>query len=146
MIREMTINDFNSIYKLGQEISENYQRLNTLSSIINDRNQKIYVYIINSTVAGFIHLTVSFDEADIIDIITEKEYRCQKIGTSLINFAITNNNLKKINLEVRESNKVAIAFYQKLHFKTIRKIKKYYGNEDAIFMIREIIEWKMYIY
>ena len=31
-----------------------------------------YVYIINNAVVGFIHLTVSFDEADIVDIITDK--------------------------------------------------------------------------
>ena len=138
MIRKIITSDFPIVYKLGEEINENYSHFNNLTSIINDNNQIIYVYIINNAVVGFIHLAVSFDEADIVDIITDKEYRRKNIGTSLIKYAINDNNLKKMNLEVRENNQVAIDFYQNLQFKKVRIIKNYYGTEDAIFMIKEI--------
>ena len=138
MIRKMLITDFESIYKLGQKINSNYVKLYNLEEVINDGSQKIYVYIINTIVVGFIHIAVSFDEADIIDIVILDEYRRQNIGTELINFAIAENNLLKLNLEVRESNTDAIAFYQHLNFKKIRKIKHYYNGEDALFMIKEV--------
>lgn len=138
MIRKMLPSDYSLIYKLGTQLNINYAKLNKLDDIINDNNQKVYVYIINSNVVGFLHITISFDEADIVDIITSKEYRNHGIGNSLISYAIKDNNLKKINLEVRESNKIAIEFYQKMNFKKVRIIKKYYGSEDAFFMVKEI--------
>lgn len=138
MIRKMLPSDYNSIYKLGAQLNINYAKLNKLDDIVNDNNQKVYVYIINNNIVGFLHITISFDEADIIDIITSKEYRNHGIGNSLISYAIKDNNLKKINLEVRESNKIAIEFYQKMNFKKVRIIKKYYGTEDAFFMVKEI--------
>lgn len=138
MIRKMLPSDYNFIYKLGAQLNINYAKLNKLDDIVNDNNQKVYVYIINNNVVGFLHITISFDEADIIDIITSKEYRNHGIGNSLISYAIKDNNLKKINLEVRESNKIAIEFYQKMNFKKVRIIKKYYGTEDAFFMVKEI--------
>lgn len=138
MIRKMLPNDYNSIYKLGAQLNINYAKLNKLDNIVNDNNQKVYVYIINNNVVGFLHITISFDEADIVDIITSEEYRNHGIGNSLISYAIKDNNLKKINLEVRESNKIAIEFYQKMNFKKVRIIKKYYGTEDAFFMVKEI--------
>ncbi len=138
MIRKMLPSDYNSIYKLGAQLNINYAKLNKLDDIVKDNNQKVYVYIINNNVVGFLHITISFDEADIVDIITSEEYRNHGIGNSLISYAIKDNNLKKINLEVRESNKIAIEFYQKMNFKKVRIIKKYYGTEDAFFMVKEI--------
>ena len=138
MIRKMLPSDYNSIYKLGAQLNINYAKLNKLDDIVNDNNQKVYVYIINNNVVGFLHITISFDEADIVDIITSEEYRNHGIGNSLISYAIKDNNLKKINLEVRESNKIAIEFYQNINFKKVRIIKKYYGTEDAFFMVKEI--------
>ena len=138
MIRKMLPSDYNSIYKLGAQLNINYAKLNKLDDIVNDNNQKVYVYIINNNVVGFLHITISFDEADIVDIITSEEYRNHGIGNSLISYAIKDNNLKKINLEVRESNKIAIEFYQKMNFKKVRIIKRYYGTEDAFFMVKEI--------
>ena len=138
MIRKMLPSDYNSIYKLGAQLNINYAKLNKLDYIVNDNNQKVYVYIINNNVVGFLHITISFDEADIVDIITSEEYRNHGIGNSLISYVIKDNNLKKINLEVRESNKIAIEFYQKMNFKKVRIIKKYYGTEDAFFMVKEI--------
>lgn len=138
MIRKMLPSDYNFIYKLGAQLNINYAKLNKLDDIVNDNNQKVYVYIINNNVVGFLHITISFDEADIVDIITSEEYRNHGIGNSLISYAIKDNNLKKINLEVRESNKIAIEFYQKMNFKKVRIIKKYYGTEDAFFMVKEI--------
>lgn len=138
MIRKTLPSDYNFIYKLGAQLNINYAKLNKLDDIVNDNNQKVYVYIINNNVVGFLHITISFDEADIVDIITSEEYRNHGIGNSLISYAIKDNNLKKINLEVRESNKIAIEFYQKMNFKKVRIIKKYYGTEDAFFMVKEI--------
>ena len=53
MIRKMLPSDYNSIYKLGAQLNINYAKLNKLDDIVNDNNQKVYVYIINNNVVGF---------------------------------------------------------------------------------------------
>ena len=47
MIRKIITSDFPIVYKLGEEINENYSHVYNLTSIINDNNQIIYVYIIH---------------------------------------------------------------------------------------------------
>ena len=44
----MLPSDYNSIYKLGAQLNINYEKLNKLDDIVNDNNQKVYVYIINN--------------------------------------------------------------------------------------------------
>lgn len=133
------INGKNSeiINTLGQELNVNFKNLFDINSIINDNNQRLYGYFLHDKLIGFLHLTVSFEEADIVNVIIQKEYRHRGIGTELINYAVKQDNLAKLNLEVRESNKNAIAFYQKLGFQEIRIIKNYYQQENAIFMVKK---------
>ena len=138
MIKKISIKDKQSIYSLGKELNPKYVSLYDIDEVLKDKNQIIYGYYENNVIVGFIHLTISFDEADIVDIIVQKEYRNQGIGSSLINYSIKENKLKKLNLEVKESNINAIRFYESLNFKKIRTIKKYYGNENAYFMIKMI--------
>ena len=92
---------------------------------------------IDNKLSGFIHIQQSFDEADIINIITCKQYRNQHIATKLIDYCIEKHNLKALNLEVNINNP-AVNFYLKNGFKIIRKIPKYYNNDDAYFMKRVI--------
>mgnify|MGYP004470358509 CR=1 FL=1 len=125
------------INTLGQELNINFKKLFDINSIINDNNQRLYGYFLHDKLIGFLHLTVSFEEADIVNVIIQKEYRHRGIGTELINYAVKQDNLAKLNLEVRESNKNAIAFYQKLGFQEIRIIKNYYQQENAIFMVKK---------
>ena len=70
-------------------------------------------------------------------------YQGQKIGTKLIddfkNY-LKSNNISNIKVIASSKNLNAIKFYQHLNFKIIRKIKKYYNNEDAFFMVKEINE------
>ena len=136
MVREVSYEDLQSIYDLGKELNPNYTVLYDLKTVLADKNQKIYGYYKNNTIVGFIHLTISFDEADIVDIIIQKKFRNQGLGSSLIDYAICANNLKKLNLEVRENNINAIKFYEKLGFVKVRTIKNYYGDENAFFMIK----------
>lgn len=136
MVREVSYEDLQYIYDLGKELNSKYAVLYDLKTVLADKNQKIYGYYKNTTIIGFIHLIISFDEADIVDIIIKNEFRNQGLGSSLINYAICANNLKKLNLEVRENNINAIKFYEKLGFVKVRTIKNYYGNENAFFMIK----------
>lgn len=142
MIRKISLDDEKQYNELGQELNENFSKLFDLNNELSKDYSHIYIYQIDNKLAGFIHIQQSFDEVDIINIITSKQYRNQHIATKLINYCIETHNLKALNLEVNINNP-AVNFYLKNGFKIIRKIPKYYNNDDAYFMKR-VIKWKMF--
>jgi ribosomal-protein-alanine N-acetyltransferase len=79
---------------------------------------------------------------NIISIAVDPKYQKLGIGTKLINFIIRKSKrmkFKEVSLEVSTINKGAINFYNKIGFKTVNIIKKYYKNgKSAQKMILEI--------
>ena len=80
-------------------------------------------------------------ELEILNIAVKKEYRRRKIGSILISkaFARFENEYGRLGpafLEVRPSNKPALAFYSGLGFEKVGERKGYYddNNEDAWIM------------
>lgn len=137
MIRNITVNDINIYNKLGKELNKDFSNLFDLNKELNNKYNKIYVYDLDGLIIGFIHIIVSFDVADIINIVVDQKYRNKGYGKELIDYVIKNNNLEELNIEVRKSNK-AVNFYLNNGFKIIREIPNYYNNEDAYFMKKVI--------
>lgn len=89
---------------------------------------------------GFGH-TKKLGEAHIMNIAVDPAYRRLGIGTGLVNNMISrirNAGLSKIHLEVRTSNTTAVTFYKKIGFTTVSTVMGFYGNEDALVMIKDI--------
>ena len=63
------------------------------------------------------------------------------IGTSLLNHVIgllMENNPQLVNLEVNANNIVARSFYERFGFYETGIRKKYYDEDDALLMIKEL--------
>ena len=94
------------------------------------------------SVAGFIVLRrVSVDEGEVFRIAVDKAARRRGLGGMLMRAALQyadENAIKTLYLEVRESNKAAIALYRNHGFVETGKRKDYYNDpvEDAIIMTR----------
>lgn len=146
MIREITIDDISLYNKLGNELNDNFEKLFDLEGLLNNNYNKILGYYESNIIRGFIHITISFEVFDIVNIIVQKEYRNKGIGTKLLNYVIDNySECKRIMLEVRESNIEAIEYYKSNNFKIINVRKNYYGNEDALIMERDVSMKDIYI-
>lgn len=96
------------------------------------------VITVNDEVVAYGGFWKIIDEADINNIAVKKEYRGKGYGKMLMNALIEDakkQNIKAMTLEVRVTNKSAIALYKKLGFKEAGIRKKYYSdNEDALIM------------
>ena len=138
MINKYSIDDLNEINKLGKELNPNYQKLFHIDKL--NPNEEIYVYKEDNKIIGFIHFAINYEVVDLLNIIVSKDSRDKNIGTSLIDYMINNlpKDVKRILLEVNENNQTAIEFYYKNNFKVIALRKKYYKNESALIMEREI--------
>ena len=98
-----------------------------------------YVYKENDNIIGFINYDIIFDKSEIEYIYVSNEFKRKGIGTKLLNKMIQDLKEKKVNnitLEVRSDNIKAINFYKKNHFKKVATRNKYYGDVDALLMLR----------
>jgi Acetyltransferases len=124
--REFQKKDFLWIKKVYEDFSvENPY----LKGIILENKEKI----------GFILYEDIYDRAEIIYIYIFPDYRANGYGEKLLSniFNILKDK-KNITLEVSINNSIAINLYKKLDFKIAATREKYYQNEDAYLMVREM--------
>lgn len=130
MINNCNNSDKERIIELGKLISDNFDRVNNIDKIIEDK--EIIGYYEDDMLVGFIIFKTLYDVTDLLYIVVDEEYRNKKIGSRLMDYLI--NNSKKIMLEVRCDNKSAINLYKKYNFMIINIRKKYYDNMDGYVM------------
>jgi ribosomal-protein-alanine N-acetyltransferase len=91
-------------------------------------------------VVGYIGMMYAADEAHVTNVAVDPDYHGYKIGTRLLHSAIIEalaRGSRMISLEVRVSNVVAQAMYEKFGFQVVGRRKGYYieTNEDAHVMM-----------
>ncbi len=91
---------------------------------------------------GFITYSVNVDTADMQDLYVLSEKRRQGVGDALCGAFIDDaksRGVKKLFLEVRESNLPAVKLYEKVGFTFLSVRKKYYSDgENARVFIKEL--------
>ncbi len=140
MIRLAKLEDKKQINNLGLLLNPNYPKLFNLKDILKQSYAKIYVCEENNIIKGFLHVTILYEDVEIINIVVKEEERRKKIGSLLLDYFLSDltNEVKSITLEVNEFNKAAINFYQKFGFEIISRRKNYYQNADAYLMERKV--------
>ena len=84
-------------------------------------------------IVGYI---IFYPQGHIVSIAVHSEYRRRGIGTELVK-AVLRRTHGRASVEVRESNEVAKRFYTHLGFSQETRLSRYYGDEDAIVMVRK---------
>lgn len=92
-------------------------------------------------VLGYAFLLISCDDAELLNLTIKPEHQAQGLGEKLLRQLLSMGKeagVKRVFLEVRKSNIVAIKLYQKLGFQSISDRKNYYHHngvyEDAAIM------------
>ncbi|UCB58405.1 MAG: ribosomal protein S18-alanine N-acetyltransferase [Thermoplasmatales archaeon] len=98
---------------------------------------------LNHKIIGFlVGVKIHQKKAKILMLSVNPDFHRQKIGEKLLfQFikTIINENIKRVELEVRTDNIKAIKFYEKYNFKKVKKIKNFYQNEESAYTMRLII-------
>ena len=91
---------------------------------------------------GFITYSVNIDTADLQDLFVDEKCRKKGVGRALVAEFISaarERGVKKLFLEVRESNIPAINLYKKAGFTFLSERKKYYSDgENALVLVKEL--------
>lgn len=105
-----------------------------------DNPQAVYVVAKEGNkVLGYCGAFVILDEADINQVAVDQEFRSRGIGGEMMKVLLEKlkqSGAKAVTLEVRKSNRTAIALYENLGFITEGIRKNFYEKpvEDALIM------------
>ena len=96
-------------------------------------------------VVGYSVLSIAAGEAHILNICVHSTYRSMGYGEKLLDenlFRARSSSVREIFLEVRPSNKHALALYRKKDFHKVADRPEYYqasqGREDATVLVKKL--------
>ena len=143
IIRETKPEDVPAIAELEKQCFSAPWSENMILSSLESRLSCWLVAEIDGTIAGYVGSESVLDSADMMNIAVAQEFRRQGVGVALVNGLISRLQSKSVAfllLEVRVSNKPAIAMYEKLGFLQVGLRPRYYCNprEDALIMRKEL--------
>jgi ribosomal-protein-alanine N-acetyltransferase len=84
-------------------------------------------------IAGFISGRRILGEGEILNLAVKPQWRRQGLGTALVKAlleSLAREGVLQVFLEVRESNRRAVCFYQNLGFRQTGKRERYYRDPD----------------
>lgn len=142
-LRALTRNDIPFLISIRKDFPDAWDE-NMLDSAFRAGN--FYGFVAEETdgglPVGFITYSINMDAADLQDLFVIKEKRRQGIANALLSAFITDaksRNIKKLFLEVRESNTAALNLYKAARFTFLSARKRYYADgEDANVLIKEL--------
>lgn len=126
--------DICEIFKID-ELENDAYKISTIEAMFDDEKYILLVAKSCKNVVGYIALSQVLDEAELIKIVVEKEYRGKGVAKRLIQKAIDilkNKGIVTIYLEVRIDNSIARSLYEKVGFVEFGKRAKYYNGVDAV--------------
>lgn len=140
-INTMTLRDFYMIENNLISDFDEYWNPNILKEELQCNNSYFILAKFKDEIIGFAGFKILVDDADIMNIVVKKNFRSKGIGSLLLKNLIDlfrSLSLNSINLEVNESNFVAIELYKKFGFKEISVRKNYYPNNKSAIIMRLI--------
>lgn len=108
------------------------------NEIPNDLIPTVYTKVLvykEEKIKGILCYELIYDRIEIDYILVLPEYRMHGIAKKLVNELILKNDVS-MTLEVREDNIPAIHLYEKFGFTVSAIRENYYGDTNAILMIR----------
>ena len=113
-----------------------------LELFVSENNFSI-ACVVDGCIASYCTVTTVLDEAQIINVATDKRYRrtgCAKDVLNAVLLECKKRGINLISLEVRHSNASAIALYEGIGFTVAGMRKDFYNNprENALVMIRNL--------
>lgn len=142
IIEPMTEADLEAVAAIEQA---SFQDPWPLQSFCNElQNNRLAIYFVarsEDLVIAYLGAWIIIDEIHITTMAVAEPYRRRGIGDRLINVLSEKAQLSGahcLTLEVRPSNTAARCFYEKLGFVILGRRKRYYRNEDALIMTKEI--------
>ncbi len=141
-MEKMTLSDLDSISNILETEFDDFWNYNILKNELENENSIYITYKYQNEIIGFAGITIIIDTAELNNIVIKKAYRGKGFSKQLLQYLINiskSKNCTKFNLEVSESNKIAINLYKSFGFNQVGYRKNYYhGKEKALLFTKEL--------
>lgn len=145
-IKRMEKSDVDKVILIEEQAygKHHWSKDSFLEELSNDLAKYFSAFDKNGELIGYAGCWQILEEAHITNIAVSPKFQRKHVGEVLLTTILENcyaNLIKYVTLEVRVSNKPAIALYEKYRFKSLGVRKGYYqdNNEDALIMWTENI-------
>lgn len=141
-IVRMSISDVPAVAELERKCFSDPWSERSVAAELENPLSLWLVALLGRTVVGYVGSQSVMEQADMMNIAVNPDYRRQGIAESLIERLVAelkDKQVSSLTLEVRASNAPAIALYRKLGFIQVGKRPNYYRNprEDALILRKE---------
>ena len=139
-IREMKESDLEEILSIEKKsFADPWSRRLFKETLLFPHSVNLVLQGINGVVLGYINFYVIGEEAHMLNLAIDPDWRKKGLATHFLTYSIEfikRRHATHFFLEVRESNQDAIKLYSKFGFEFIGRRKRYYvkTNEDALVM------------
>ena len=135
LIKEIYKKEVDLCYELDSDTISLWTKKQWQSEF-NKRGIKVVAILLKKKIIGIYVVQTIIDEAQINYFSIKQKFRRKGYGSHLMNYLIIeceNLNIKKLLLEVSETNSIAEIFYCKFNFLTVGRRKNYYKDgTDAV--------------
>ena len=142
-IKEIDQSEFELCYELDLDTICLWTKKQWQSEF-NKRGVKVVAILLEKKIIGIYVVQTIIDEAQINYFSLKQKFRRKGYGSQLMNYLIIECeklNLKKLLLEVSETNSIAETFYCKFNFSSVGRRKNYYKNgTDAVLKEKKFIK------
>jgi [ribosomal protein S18]-alanine N-acetyltransferase len=143
MIRDLASGDLESVAKMLSNIREAAPWSTDDFRLASRRNLSLRVAEEDGAVCGLIVFRTIADEVEIMNLAVDSSRRRRGAGSRLLEDVIRackGAGVRKIFLEVRDSNEAARNFYSRMGFTEAGRRRQYYRQpvEDALVLVRKV--------
>lgn len=137
--RLLTGNDIPNVMALERAAHSHPWRQSSFENCLKGR-QHCLLGFLGNTLAGYFVVAYGGGDAELLNLVVAKDYRRKGFGACLLKYAMAfvKPHADMLFLEVRVSNRAAIALYSQHGFYEVGLRKNYYptlnGREDALLM------------
>lgn len=145
-IREADADDLDALEMLESRAHHAPWPREAFEDELENRHAKIWVVDGEDRLAAMVVFWRVLDEIEILDVAVDPLYQGRGVARRLLSslFEVGRvHRVRRVLLEVRVSNEVAIGLYRRLGFRKVGRRPDYYedNNEDAFLMSLDLDDW-----
>ena len=138
-IQKATLDNVNEMLKIEKKAFVSHWSKQSFIDEFGAENGHYIAAVDNGKIIGYSGFRYVLDEGHITTLAVHPKYRKKGVGTKIIEQLLSDakiKNLKKLYLEVRQSNSPAQKIYKRWGFKILDRRREYYQHpvEDALVM------------
>lgn len=140
-LEKLKLQEIPQVYEIERLSFPDPHTISMITASVMNPACEFWVGKVGGKIVGFVEFWVMYEESHVIDIAVHPDFRSKGYGKTLMKHLIERSKAlgaKKIFLEVRPSNTIAINLYKKFGFSESGIRKMYYKNEDALIMEKTI--------